>query len=431
MKPDKALEKFEKYWFGKSGNQRQNITFTSEEIQALLRHFSRTQSDGNYLLALETGLRFFPGSLLFRTLHIEYLMKTGRWENAGQELNRLVGTHYHEPAIRYLYAEWLIHTGEYERAVKALEQLPESFKSAHPKVLRTLSKAYERNAGWPEAIRYFDAFLTRKIIKLKSLKPEAKRLKLLDDLDRFSYLLHRSPEHVHLTLFLEKYLDLDPENPDLCLKLGDIHAENHRFDKALQCYEKVEVLAPKFLTVLYKKAELLEKSDDKENLLLAVKNYLKSLKISPSAFANYKIGKIFLRLQLPDIAEIYFDNAIYEDPAYVPAWTELVHTLTLQNRWEKALQKVNEGLELIQSKRLYEQAGDLFVKLNRTDKAVEHYRKSYELGNTNIDFILKYADLLKQTDWETHRRILLEAHRLYPDNSDVKQRMLNGKHENH
>ncbi len=425
---DKILQKFNAYWFGNSGDGHHQIQFSRSEIFYLLEHFSSAGSDGNYLLALETGLRMFPEDIDFLSGYVEYLMRTGRWDAAEKELNRLLTEQYHDPRIRFLYAGLLIHRKEYERAVKTLEQLPEDFKSRE-KVWRQLSKAYEQTNEPEKAADYYLQYLKKKAEKLKKIPPAKKRMKLTDDLDKYMHLAKNIYSKEEIIESMEQLIEIDRKNTDLWLNLGDLYAAIKLLDRAMQCYEQAGLLDENYLSVHYKKAELFEKKGRKTDLLQAVKHYMKTLHLSPSAFANYRIGKIFHSLEYPDIAELYFENAIYEDPAYIPAWLDLIDSMEKRNRTEEALAKCKEALTHIHSKNLFEKAGDLYRKLHRPEKAAECYRKSYDLGNHQLDFLLKYSDILAQNSTGLYREILIEARYLYPDSPEIKQRMISRKNE--
>jgi tetratricopeptide (TPR) repeat protein len=420
------LEKFEQYWFGKSNRLRREIRFSRDEIFELLQHFKRNETDGNYILALETGLRFFPADLDLKTRYIAYLMNSNRWDTAEQELNKLLENQYFEPDVQYLYAMSLINKKAYGRAVRTLEQLPEEYKNKHPEVLKQLSIAYEKNKDIRNALTHYISYLTALVNKYKPLNPRSKRMKFYEALEHLIGLNKTAGKPQEASGILEHFIRLDDKNPDLWIKLGDIFAGTDA-ERAMQCYQKAGLLDPEYLTIYYKKAELLEKQNGKEALTEAIGYYMKALKISPSAFANFKIGTIFVRLNHPDIAVLYFENAIYEDPSYIPARLELIRTLEAQNRLQQALEKVVEAVETVQSKRLYEIGGDLYARLEQTEKAADFYTKSYELGNRGLEFLLKYSEIHKTSDPRKFRHLLLEADYLYPDNPEIKKRMLNGK----
>ncbi|NPA42685.1 MAG: hypothetical protein GXO27_01470 [Chlorobi bacterium] len=369
---DKLLEKFHTYWLNPQSEESARIRFSKDEIHKLLRHFSQAVADDQYYKTLKLALRLYPEEEDFKIRTVDFLLRTGKEEKARQTMRRWGLEQSDSPAARFLQAK--IHNRRHraDRALAILKELEPVYPRKQELYAETALALY-RLRQWEGAFRYYEKFIRAKIGELKHLHPVKKRMSLVSDLEKLMrYAVRILPPAGRIAL-MEKLILLDESNPDLWLALADVYRTHGRMQQALRACQQAQLLDPGYLAAYYKKAEILESSLSPLHKTEAIKEYLKSLQLAPSAYVNYKIAGIFRRLQHPELAEVYYENALYEDPVYVPAWMDLILTLEMSGQGRKAEQKIKEALERVNSKRLYELAGDIYALHGKLREALEAY----------------------------------------------------------
>lgn len=341
MEHRKLLEKFEEYWFRADRESRRSMVFTKSEVDKLLHIFSAAIDEGRYALALDLALRFFPSDRRYRLLYASRLIENKHWDEAAARLRELKRLYPHDSEVLFLYARYLNRRGMPRKARDLLMSL--SPPPDKEEWFFEMSEIYRKTGRTREARRHYRSFLKEKILKIKHLHPVKKRMRLAVYLDFFRNEGLQGAEAVEMA---ERFLLLDPQNPELWLFAGDVYKENGLLQKALQSYRHAGLLDENYVAVYYKTAEILERSRSPRHLTEAIKIYLKSLQLTPSAYVNRKIGLLFDRLKHPELAEVYFENALYEDPAYLPAWLDLITSLYKQKKYRRAWAKMEEGLEI-------------------------------------------------------------------------------------
>ena len=361
MKHKKLIEKFEEYWYESAGTKRKNISFTTSEIDKLLRHFSGAIDDPQYRLALETALRFFPFHTDYRLKYASFLLDTGKTEEAKAILEELRKQHEDNPGVAFLYARYLNTEGKSGEALRILKKHPQS--NTKDLWFKEMSIACYQTGEWMCAWKNYVQYIKEQIKANRHLHPVKKRMSILPDLENLVKYARKGNIDINLVNMAEELLLLDGTHPDLWIFAGDRYKAYGTVQKALQAYQKAQLLDETYLLVYYKKAEILEKSQSPRHKIEAIKEYLKSLRLSPSAYVNFKIGELFHRLQYPQLAEVYYENALYEDPAYVPAWLALIRTLYEQGKQEAAEKKIRQATEMVKSHRMQQVIGRIKDKM--------------------------------------------------------------------
>ncbi|MCJ2165748.1 response regulator [Pseudodesulfovibrio sp. S3] len=105
----------------------------------------------------------------------------------------------------------------------------------------------------------------------------------------------------------DKILKLKPESPAGLMLKGDIHLAQNERDKALESYHRAHDSSKIYLEPIKKLVGVYEGVDDDEAL-----KYMKKLdKLSPlNAYRKTEIGKLHVRRDQMEEAEVYFDQAI-------------------------------------------------------------------------------------------------------------------------
>ncbi len=208
-----------------------------------------------------------------------------------------------------------------------------------------------------------------------------------------------------------------PEAVDLYYRMGKIN-EDMLLDSgaARDSYSKALAIDPSYLPAIkaLKLIYYLDKEYDRY-LEMMIQEAEHSEDVEEKTRLYFEIGK-FLQEHHEDSAQAatYYEEALRRTSDFLPAAKPLADIYFRTEQWEKAetmMEIVVQGLDRnTESKELcrqYYRLGYITEKLGKGDKALDHYRESYELDATYLPALEGLGNaLLKAEQWE-------EAYRIY------------------
>ncbi|MBW1872342.1 MAG: hypothetical protein JRJ19_09765, partial [Deltaproteobacteria bacterium] len=208
-----------------------------------------------------------------------------------------------------------------------------------------------------------------------------------------------------------------PEAVDLYYRMGKIN-EDMLLDSgaARDAYSKALAIDPSYLPAIkaLKLIFYLDKEYD-QYLEMMIQEAEHTEDVEEKTRLFFEIGK-FLQEQHDDSAQAasYYEESLRRTPDFLPAAKPLADIYFRTEQWEKAetmMEVVVEGLDRnTESKELcrqYYRLGYITEKLGKGEKALDHYRESYELDATYLPALEGLGNaLLKAEQWE-------EAYRIY------------------
>jgi tetratricopeptide (TPR) repeat protein len=208
-----------------------------------------------------------------------------------------------------------------------------------------------------------------------------------------------------------------PEAVDLYYRMGKIN-EDMLLDSsaAREAYQRGLSIDPSYLPAI-KALKLIYYLDKEHDLYLEMMaqeaEYTEDAEEKTRLF--HEIGK-FLQEQRDDSVEAarYYEEALNLTPDYLPAAKPLADIYFRSEQWDRAeqmMEVVVAGLDRnTESKELcrqYYRLGYITEKLSKEERALEHYRMSYELDATYLPALEGLGNaLIKTEQWE-------EAYRIY------------------
>jgi tetratricopeptide (TPR) repeat protein len=208
-----------------------------------------------------------------------------------------------------------------------------------------------------------------------------------------------------------------PEAVDLYYRMGKIN-EDMLLDSgaARGSYGKALSIDPSYLPAIkaLKLIHYLDKEYD-QYLEMMIQEAEHTEDVEEKTRLYYEIGK-FLQEQRDDSAEAsrYYEEAMRRTPDFLPAAKPLADIYFRTEQWEEAekmmeivvagLDRNTEAKELC---RQYYRLGYITEKLGKGEKALEHYRESYDLDATYLPALEGLGNaLIKAEQWD-------EAYRIY------------------
>ena len=212
------------------------------------------------------------------------LMYYGRSGGAEKVFEKLIANNPSNVEAYYWLTEVLIEEEKVEDA-KALDKKLDEYVASHPDVERNMldqireAQLLLQSGDGAGANQIFDEVLKR---------TKEKDAEVLVAIVR-AWLHTKNPDYARLLYFLEKAERRDKNNPVIYSLRGDVYRRLGEGGKAVQSYN-----------------EALQKNGS-------------------FAEASYKMGKIYLTQNNPEMFLKYFNEAVAKDPAYAPAYYELYY----------------------------------------------------------------------------------------------------------
>ncbi|RME22440.1 MAG: hypothetical protein D6806_12980 [Deltaproteobacteria bacterium] len=208
-----------------------------------------------------------------------------------------------------------------------------------------------------------------------------------------------------------------PETVDLYYRMGKINEDMLQDSQAAKdAYTKALAIDPTYLPAIkaLKLIYYLDKDYD-AYLEMIIQEAEHTEDVEERTRLLYEIGR-FLQDQYEDSkrAATYYEQALQLTPDFLPAAKPLADIYFRTEQWEDAekmmeivvagMDRNTEAKELC---RQYYRLGYITEKLGKSDKALEHYRQSYELDATYLPALEGLGNaLIKAEQWE-------EAYRIY------------------
>jgi len=206
----------------------------------------------------------------------------------------------------------------------------------------------------------------------------------------------------------DKATTLGPENDTAWVKKGQTLAKKEKYDDAIKCYDKALVINQKNLEALYGKGDaLFAQGKYKEalecyNKILVIKPDEKNAKNKkdevekafaakqkPTAEELFQQGETCFKEKKPDEAIKYYDKALEIDPNHIQSLFGKGIILIFTDKKQEGYEYMDKVLAIDpEFEKAWDVKGDLLAEAGQYDKALDCYRRVFELKAdfTNIQF---------------------------------------------
>ncbi len=397
------LERFSAYW--QTGRQAE---FGPDEIRFLESYFLENDPGEKLQRVYDLGIALFPSEPYF-------LFGKARWSigyedpSSTQPLLDFLEVEY--PGhfeTRFLHFLWLAAQGRNSEATKDLRQTLHRFAPLEPEQSLMVSESLEQ-------LGMAEPRLVRELYQKSRQTPGIHRHFFLHFLDRG--ITPANAEHI-----FEQLIEYFPNDTDLMIRYAEYLKLRHRqTGKARSLLESVLENEPDHATAHLLLAEILE---GEAMYPAAIYHYLRVLKTQdPSAGIFMRLGVCHEKSGDVQRAEEFYRLAVYEDPAYLPAWHALVQIHMQSGNYDKALQVNIEAVEKIPNAKLLESLGYLYLKKERFPSALKAYQEAFRLGGRGKNLLLVLHDLYLQAGLRREAGEMLEmARKHYGNDPEINKR---------
>ena len=398
------LERFSDYW--QTGRK---TSFSQAEIRFLESYFLQNDPGEKLQRVYDLGIALFPSDYYF-------LFGKARWSIGNEDpasarplLDYLEAEYPEYFETRFLHFLWQAAQGRNSEAEKTLRQALKRFSPLEPEQSLMVLESLEQ-------LGLVELHLVRDLYYYSQRTPAIHRHFFLHFLDRG--ITPANAEH-----YFEQLIHYFPDDTDLMLRYAEyLKARDSQTEKVQQLLETILENAPDHTTAHLLLAELFE---SKKIYPAAIYHYLRVLKTQdPSAGIFMRLGVCHEKSGDVQRAEEFYRLAVYEDPAYLPAWHALVQIPLQRGDYDAALKVNIEAVEKIPNAKLLESLGYLYLKKGRFPSALKAYEEAYRMGGRGKNLLLVLHDLYVQAGLNREAgRILEQARKRYGDDSDMNQRL--------
>jgi tetratricopeptide (TPR) repeat protein len=312
-------------------------------------------------------------------------------------------------------ANALLENGQTEDGLAMLKEL---VNHADDDLLYGAASLYQEYGFLDEAQRVYESLLKRYpgdsglLLQISDLLIDKKQEnRAIDYLSRISYLdeNYLSAQVMLADLYHLEGLDEVAENkllgalkaapsePVVQLALGEFYLDTGEEIKAVKFLRKVvDNKQLEGQNVALKLAKALSLSGEFEQSL---KYYRKGLKKEKTLDGLFDYAVTASRIDQNKTVIKALNELKDMDPGYSTLYPVLAHAYEHEGDLKQALETVEEGLKQDDfNVRMFEEAGDLAVKLHHPDKAYGYYRKWHELEPESVEALTRMVELKAQDE---------------------------------
>jgi len=230
----------------------------------------------------------------------------------------------------------------------------------------------------------------------------------------------------YLRIGLEQ-IKINPDKPKPYYEVGEIYLEQNNYDKALECFRKVEEIEPDYM---YNYTNLGIVYFAKKDLVNALKCYQKQIDVRPSETAYINLANLLFKIGKIEKAEKIYRAVIKNNNKNIVAHINLAKLLHSANRTKDAVKVLEVCIQNTKSVDSINALAEIYYKNKNYRRVVEILENVIELNpeNKSAVFINLYVNCanscLKIGEKEKAMDILKKALSLNPSGKKFIEDML-------
>ncbi len=390
----------------------------------------------------ETGL--LSGSMQYFDTHefveiIDFFLDQNETVKAERAIKNALNQHPHSVAIQIRKADWLFETNMIEEAEEVIDDILE-FEINNPEANELKGDILINREEQKLGILYLQKALEFTESRGELYSKIGIELMQIDELElalKFFYKaldedLYDESSLYNITYcfdflgkpeesisFLQKYIDILPYSQIAWHQLGLQYKSIGSYKRAIWAFDYATVVDDAFLGAFFEKAKCHEEI---EEYIQAIEIYKKTqLMADPTAWAYYRLGDNYLKLEDAEQALVNYFNAIHEDPMYAAAWYKIALLYSLDSQVERSLEYAERAVEIEYDNVEYSSyLARLYMRLSMFDKADRVYEDLISLEVDDADIWVEYSVLLRHLQLEKDSiDVLLRSLSYFPDNAEI------------
>ena len=409
------------------------LNYNSEEIQSSITKFEKM---------LKTNLIYFFDAQEFEDIIIHYL-GNGEHQLAKKALKMGLDQHPTSLEIMLLQSEVFIIDEKFEAALELLEYV-EKFTPFDEEIALQKASIASKKGDHSTAIQCLhlalelseDPIEIWNLLGMEHLLAEEYQKAVYffkncisenpDDYPSLYNLLfcYEQLEQDDLAIeALNEILEEDPYCEVAWHHLGKLFFNAGKMKEALSAFDFAIISDDTFTGAYIEKGKVLEHLG---KINEAIENYEYVLTTQePNAFILMSIGKCHEKLGNHSLALRYYLKSVKVEPGNEKGWEKLIDFYLFVGEEKKAKFHLKNALEInSDSILLWQKNAELYLKLNKKDKAIAAYIELLDLGQYDLDTVLKVLNLqLELFRWEDAFTLAEEANSAFPDTISIQLRL--------
>ncbi|QYS86124.1 tetratricopeptide repeat protein [Flavobacterium oreochromis] len=385
------------------------LFFDSEEFEDIILHYMDIGKPSLAKKALKLGLEQHPKSFGLKLVQVEMLIFEDKLEQAEKLLNDLYAIEPTNEEVFIQKANICSKRDDHKQAVEFLKtalQYTDDYADVH----NLLGMEYLFMDELELAKKHFIACLEE--------EPQEQ-----SGLYNVIYCFEFLEQYQEAISFLKNYIEVNPYSEIAWHQLGRLNFTIQQYQDAYIAFDYATVIDDQFMGAFMEKAKALERLARYEE---AIWNYQETIRLEdPTSYALLRIGKCFEKLGNNTEALNYYNQTVHEDPLLDKGWIAITDFYIRQENYQKALYYANKALSIDAENPFYwKRYAAINKELSLFEEAQEGYKKAVELGDTELDTILFWADTqLFIGEYQAAIETLVKANTLFSDHYEIEYRL--------
>lgn len=384
--------------------------FDSAEFDRIVKYYIDNGRINLAKKAISLGLEQHPDIIELRLLKAELLIIEEKYTEALQLLDEVEAL---EPTNEEVYIQKAMLLSKKEKHNQAIELLMKALEiseEGNTDVISLIGMEYLFLEDFERALSYFKNCLEIDTTDYTNL------YNIIYCFD----ILEKQQEAIN---FLNSFIEKEPFSETAWHQLGRQYALLDKNIEALIAFDYALLIDEQFIGAYIEKAKILEELGRYEE---AIENYLITTELEdPTAFAFFRIGQNFEKLNNTSSASEYYLKANEQDPFLDKPLIALSGLCFKIEDYPKALFYINKLIEINDENpdywRLYAQSN---LKISFFEEAAKAYKKCLDLGDDSLETYTSLTDTLYFLgDYNDAIKVLTKAEIYFHKHAEIEYRL--------
>ncbi|MGY0407800.1 MAG: tetratricopeptide repeat protein [Polaribacter sp.] len=383
--------------------------FDLVEFEEIIVHYLDTGKTSLAKKAIKLGLEQHPASVDLKLLQVELYLFDDQIEKASKLLKRIEQMEPNNEEVFIQKATIFSKKGLHKQAVEELECA----------LQLTDDKVEVWNLIGMEYL-YLDDFYKARLNFEKCIDADYEDYSALYNI---VYCFDVEKQHKEAIAYLNEYLNKNPYCEVAWHQLGRQYFALEMFTEALTAFDFAVLSDESFIGGYLEKAKTLEQLG---NYQQAIDNYLITLELDdPTAFACFRVGECYGKLQQFDTAISYYKKAVHEDPLLDKGWVILSNLYFTQKKYKEASDCVAEVLKIDEDNAVYwAWFSEINLKRGFYEEVIIGLKNTIRLGNDLPRIRMSLADILCSLGkFKEALKVVFDAQKIHKEVAKIEYRL--------
>lgn len=385
------------------------LFFDSEEFENIIHHYLNQGKIALAKKAISLGLDQHPTSTNLKLFKVEVFVFEDKLAEADTLLNELYTL---EPTNEEIYiqkANILSKKDNHEKAIDVLK-----------KALELTEDVVDLYSLIGMEYLFLDQFENAKEFFMKCIEEDIEDYSALYNIIYcFDFLDQNEGAIEYLNIFLDK----NPYCEVAWHQLGKQYFTLKNYKKALASFDFAIISDDTFIGAYLERGKVFEKLKQYGD---AIESYNITLTLDdPTSYALLRIGSCHEKLGSDDLAVQYYYKTVHEDPLLDKGWIAITKFYNKKKNYQKALYYINKAINIDTENVVYWKLyAQINQRLNYFEEAERGYKKTLELGNSELNTWISRGDLLiKLGESQAAIYNYEQAMEFYPESAEIEYRL--------